>query len=121
MSDLTAILAQIHDQHQELRDRMDRCERLADELDAGHGATPVLLREVGELRAAFSEHARFEERHLRPIFNTDYQVAEHAVEHQTMHAQLTVTSALRSTLADMRAHLDAEDLYFDSARADRKP
>lgn len=123
MPSISTILAQILDQHHDLRDRMDRCEQLADELDAGHGAASVLVREVGELRVAFSEHSRFEERHLRPIFNSDYRVAQHVVEHQTMHAQLTtsVTSELRSTLGHMRGHLDAEDLYFDLARvADRK-
>jgi hypothetical protein len=109
----TETLTVIFDQHRDLRDRMERCERLADELDAGYGAAAVLLREVGELRAAFAEHNRFEERHLRPMFSAE-SVADHLTEHRVMAAQLNVTSELRATITRMRAHLDAEERYFET-------
>ncbi|MEO8845230.1 MAG: hemerythrin domain-containing protein [Kofleriaceae bacterium] len=113
-----SVLEQILDQHLDLRDRMERCARLTDELDAGYGAAEVLLREVAELRVVFAEHHRFEEAHLRPILMSSRLFDEHVVEHQALDAQITsVTHELRTALRRMRGHLDAEDRYFNSAYA----
>ena len=54
-------------QHATLRERIDRCDELADEVDAGTAAASELLREVAQLRIAFDEHNQFEEQLLRPL------------------------------------------------------
>jgi ABC-type transporter Mla subunit MlaD len=62
----TDALAELTDQHARLSDMMDRCEALADALDAGTAEVTHVLREVAQLRAAFDAHNQFEERLLRP-------------------------------------------------------
>jgi hypothetical protein len=59
-------LAELTDQHARLSEMMDRCEALADALDAGTAEVTHVLREVAQLRAAFDAHNQFEERLLRP-------------------------------------------------------
>jgi iron-sulfur cluster repair protein YtfE (RIC family) len=115
--------AQLAAQHADLRDRIARCEDLADGLDAGHLEPAQLLREVADLRIAFDRHNQFEERLLRPILlDADWlgavrvarMVEDHAEEHRSMRRGLdtTTSAALRDVLADLRAHLDTEERYF---------
>ena len=120
-------LAELKAQHDQLRVIMDRCEELADELDAGRGSTELLTREVASLRIAFESHNEFEERLLRPVLlgadafaevRIDRMIEDHVGEHRAMRAQLntTQTSALRDTVEMLRGHLDAEERYLLSAR-----
>jgi len=116
-------LAVLSTQHTELRDRIARCEQLADRLDAGHAEPAQLVQEVAALRAAFDEHNRFEERLLRPVLlDADWfgavrvsrMVEDHVEEHRAIHRDLdTRTSAqLRAVLASLRDHLVSEQRHF---------
>jgi iron-sulfur cluster repair protein YtfE (RIC family) len=115
-------------QHAKLREMMDRAEQLADELDGNDGDPSQLTREVARIRIAFDAHNTYEEQLLRPVLEEadafapvriERMVAEHVAEHREMRKNLaawTVTSILRDTLAGLRAHLDAEERYFLSAK-----
>lgn len=114
-------------QHAVLRERIDRCEDLADEVDAGAAEPGPLLAEVARLRAAFDAHNQFEERLLRPLLlDADWMgavrvsrmVEDHVHEHRAMRAGLAAgpTSELRRVLADLRAHLETEEHYFLSRK-----
>lgn len=122
-------LAALADQHAILRDMMERCDELADQLDAGRIEPALLLHEVARLRIAFDDHNRFEEQLLQPVLlDADWlgavrvarMVEEHIHEHRSMGRQLgsgpaslpAPTSELRATLAGLRAHLDTEEHYF---------
>lgn len=117
-------LAQLIDQHDTLRQIMDRCEDLADELDSTPGIDPEpLLREIAKLRIAFDAHNKFEEGLLRPVLlahdshgkvRVDRMVEDHVHEHQAVRAKLTspTTEALRDVIDTLRAHLDAEERYL---------
>ena len=120
-------LAELQAQHDALRGMMDRCEELANELDAGRMGPMQLTREVSRLRLAFEAHNTFEEKLLRPVLlgsdafaevRIDRMVEDHVNEHRSMRAQLdtTQTSALRDVIETLRAHLDAEERYLLSAR-----
>ncbi|HET7503475.1 MAG TPA: hemerythrin domain-containing protein [Kofleriaceae bacterium] len=120
-------LAELSRQHANLRAQMDRCEELADELDADNIAPSQLLREVAKLRMAFDEHNRFEEDLLRPVLldvewlgavRVSHMVEEHAREHRSMRQQLgtAATADLRAVIANLRAHLEDEERHFLSRR-----
>ena len=120
-------LDELATQHAVLRERIDRCEDLADEVDAGAAEPGPLLDEVARLRAAFDAHNQFEERLLRPLLlDADWMgavrvsrmVEDHVHEHRAMRVGLgaTPTSDLRRVLADLRAHLETEEHYFLSRR-----
>ncbi len=103
---------------------MDRCEALADELDAGRCGPLQLTREVTRLRLAFEAHNRFEETMLRPVLFAgvdaaliDRHIEEHVDAHRALRMRLASeeTSALRDVIDSMRAHLDAEERYLLSA------
>lgn len=110
-------------QHADLRGMMDRCEALADELDAGRMGPTQLTREVARLRLAFDAHNRFEEQLLRPVLlgtdafgevRVERMVEEHVGEHRAIRVGLgsNATAELRAVVANLRAHLDAEERYF---------
>jgi hypothetical protein len=122
-------LAELADQHARLRDLMERCDELADALDAGRLDPAVLVDEVARLRGAFEAHNQFEEQLLQPVLlDADWlgavrvarMVEDHAREHRAMGRQLGGASAptaeLRATLAVLRAHLDSEEHYFLTRR-----
>jgi iron-sulfur cluster repair protein YtfE (RIC family) len=121
-------LVELKAQHDALRDIMDRCEELADELDARGDVGPLTLTlEVARLRQAFDEHNKFEEQLLRPVLlegdafaeaRIDRMVEDHVGEHRAMRAQMaaTETSELRDVIEMLRAHLDAEERYLLTAR-----
>jgi hypothetical protein len=120
-------LAELTAQHDALRGMMDRCEDLADELDAGRMGPTQLTREIARLRLAFDAHNRFEEQLLRPVLlatdsfgqvRVDRMVEEHVGEHRAMRMQLgsEATADLRAVIAHLRSHLDAEERYFLSSR-----
>jgi hypothetical protein len=120
-------LAELAAQHAALRGMMDRCEDLADELDAGHMGPMQLTREVARLRLAFDAHNRFEEQLLRPVLlgtdsfgevRVERMFEEHVGEHRAMRAKLgsNATADLRMVIANLRAHLDAEERYFLTAK-----
>jgi len=120
-------LAELNAQHDALRGMMDRCEELADELDAGRMGPIQLTREVARLRLAFDAHNTFEEQLLRPVLlgsdafaevRIDRMVEDHIGEHRAMRAQLgsTETSALREVIETLRAHLVAEERYLLSSK-----
>ena len=115
-------------QHATLRDMMERCQQLADKLDRDGGDPSQLTREVARIRIAFDAHNTYEEQLLRPVLEAsdsfgavriDRMVAEHVDEHRSMRTGLagwTVTSVLREVLDNLRAHLDAEERYFLTAK-----
>lgn len=120
-------LGALVDQHAKLRDMMDRCEELADALDAERIAADPLLREVGRLRLAFDAHNKFEEELLRPVLldaewlgavRVSRMIEEHAQEHRSMRQQLgsAPTSDLRAVIATLRAHLADEERTFLTGR-----
>jgi hypothetical protein len=114
-------------QHDTLRDFIERCERLADEIDRGKGAPTELMREVSRLRIAFDAHNKFEEQLLRPILRdidafgqvrVEQMVEDHTNEHRLMRERLgsSITGELRATLESLRAHLATEERYFLSSK-----
>lgn len=114
-------------QHATLRERIDRCDELADEVDAGTADAAPLLREVAQLRIAFDEHNQFEEQLLRPLLldvewmgavRVSRMVEDHVEEHRAMRVGLaaTPTSDLRGVLASLREHLATEERYFLSRK-----
>ncbi len=124
---LLEILGELAAQHDSLRSLMDRCEQLADQLDAGHDNATQLAGEVAQLRVAFEAHNEYEERLLRPVLleadpfalvRIDRMVEENVGEHREMSARLgsVETASLRNVIDTLRAHLDAEDRYLSSTQ-----
>jgi len=121
-------LEELLSQHSKLREMMVICDELADAVDAGGGDPARLTREVSKLRIAFNAHNEFEEQILRPVLleadsfgevRVERMVTEHVDEHRAMGARLSgspATAELRDVLANLRAHLDAEERYFLSSR-----
>jgi hypothetical protein len=120
-------LAELKAQHDALRGMMDRCEQLADELDASRMGPTQLMREVARLRLAFESHNKFEEQLLRPALlegdafagvRIDRMVDDHVNEHRAMRVKLesSETSVLRDVIETLRAHLDAEERYLLTSR-----
>jgi hypothetical protein len=121
------LLAELLQQHDSLRAIMDRCEELADQLDAGKGDAGALTREVAKLRIAFDTHNKFEEQLLRPMLReidafgevrVERMFHDHLREHRAMRLQLgdATTNALRGAIDSLRVHLQAEERYFVSSR-----
>ena len=116
-------------QHAVLREMMERCEALADEVDIGMTAPAILVQAVARLRIAFDEHNRFEETLLHPLLTAragsaapgtpglprDVRIArivdDHVSQHRAMRDGLdaTPTAALRGVLASLRDHLASEE------------
>jgi hypothetical protein len=126
-SGMNAALSELLAQHDQLRTMIDRCEQLADELDAGRGSVEVLGREIVRLRLAFDHHNKVEESELRPLLRDsgafgdvriDRMVSEHIEEHRAMGQRFNngPTAELRGTLAMLREHLATEERYFLSTR-----
>jgi hypothetical protein len=120
-------LAELEVQHEAIRKLMERCEALADELDAGRMEAEVLTREVVRLRLALDTHNTFEEQLLGPVLRDedafadvriDRMVKDHVDEHRAMRAQLnaTETRLLRETIQALRAHLEGEEQYLLNAK-----
>jgi hypothetical protein len=114
-------LAELFAQHEALRSIMDRCEELADELDAGRGDVGTLTREIVHLRVAFEAHNKFEERLLKPVDSAgnvriDRMYIDHVGEHRAVHMQLGdgTTDALRSAIDNLRTHLETEERYLSA-------
>lgn len=114
-------------QHANLRQMIDHCEELADEVDAGTAGASELLREVARLRIAFDHHNQFEEQLLRPLLldvewlgavRVSRMVEDHVEEHRAMWLGLTATPTgdLRGVLANLRDHLATEERYFLSRK-----
>jgi hypothetical protein len=125
-----SILGDLLAQHDMLRQIMDRCALLADDLDAGRGSLEQLAREIVRLRVAFDHHNQAEEQQLRPILRhadafgdvrVERMLEEHVEEHRTMRGRFTLgpTSELRTTLHMLREHLATEERYFLSSRVVR--
>lgn len=121
-------LAELKAQHDMLRGMMDRCEAFADELEAGRCGPLQLTREVSRLRSAFDAHNRFEEEMLRPVLLAGMppeamaqQIEEHVEAHRSMRTNLASneTTMLRDVIDAMRAHLDAEERYLQTAQTVR--
>ena len=123
----TRALTELLAQHAKLREIMNRCELLADELDAGHVEAAPVVNEVARLRIAFDAHNRFEEQYLRPVLRetdsfgdvrVDQMVADHVEEHRLMRRALgsSVTAVLRLTIDRLRGHLATEERYFLSSK-----
>jgi hypothetical protein len=119
----SAALDTLAAQHAVLRERIERCDALADEVDIGMTEPGQLLEEVAQLRGAFDEHNRFEEQLLRPLLldvewlgavRVSRMVEDHVQEHRAMQLGLgaTPTAELRRVLASLRDHLSAEERYL---------
>ncbi|HWU91568.1 MAG TPA: hemerythrin domain-containing protein [Kofleriaceae bacterium] len=120
-------LVELAAQHDTLRGLMDRCEEIADAVDAGDAGPMQLTREVARLRIAFDVHNRFEEELLRPVLlagdafgevRIDRMVEDHVGEHHAMRTRLgsSATAELRAVIESLRAHLDSEERYFLTAK-----
>jgi hypothetical protein len=118
-------LAELKAQHDLLRDMMDRCEDLADELEAGRSGPTQLMREVTRLRLAFDAHNKYEETLLRPVLlqshaaeKMEQLLAEHVAEHRSMRSDLasSETAMLRQVIDNMRSHLAIEERYLLAAQ-----
>ena len=120
-------LATLAAQHANLRERIDRCEDLADQVDAGTGAVSDLVGAVARLRAVFDEHNQFEEKLLEPLMlDADWlgavrvsrMIEDHVEEHREMRQGLaaTPTAELRGVLASLRDHLATEERDFLSRK-----
>ncbi len=126
MSEPSRVLAELKHQHEALRQMMDQCEQLADDLDRGGAQATDLTRAVAKLRLAFDAHNKFEEELLRPVLReldafgavrVEQMIADHVDEHRAMRRHLEgPTAELRATLYELRAHLAAEERYFLSSR-----
>jgi hypothetical protein len=117
------LLRELSRQHADLRERISRCEQLADRFDADLVDPALLLHEVAALRNAFDHHHRFEESALRRLLleadgsggvRIDHAVDDHVAEHRALRRDLDTgtASALRTVLASLRAHLEAEERYL---------
>jgi hypothetical protein len=117
------LLATLARQHADLRERISRCEQLADRFDADLLEPAQLLQEVAALRIAFDDHNQFEERALGPVLldadwlgavRTARMVEDHVEEHRALRRDLDLGRAaeLRAVLASLRKHLEAEERYF---------
>jgi len=126
-----ALLSELLEQHAALREMMDRCELLADDLDAGRIEPDVLVKEVARLRLAFDVHNKFEEHLLRPVLREidafgdvriEKMVHDHVHEHRAMREHLSggATAELRATVARLRDHLAMEERYFLSSKVLRE-
>jgi hypothetical protein len=102
-------VTELRAQHDELRTLIDRCELLADALDAGRIEPFLVLAGVAELRVKLAAHNRFEESVLAAI---DHE--EHATEHREAYAGLEITRELRETLHRLRRHMANEERLFQS-------
>ena len=120
-------MIELEAQHDALRGMMDRCEDLADELDAGRMGPTQLMREVARLRLAFDAHNQFEEKLLRPALldgdafaaiRIERLVEDHVNEHRAMRQKLasSETVVLRDVIETLRAHLEAEERYLLTAK-----
>lgn len=120
-------LAELVAQHDALRGMMDRCDKLADELDANGGDPGALLSEIERLRTAFTAHNTYEETLLRPVLlaedthgavRVDRMMEDHVNEHAEMRSRLAspITSELRDVIETLRAHLEAEERYLLTSR-----
>jgi len=118
MKSRTRVLAELSAQHTMLRGMMERCEELADELDAGRMGPLQLEREVERLRLAVEAHDRFEEQVVHPMVLAAGVIEMHVAKHRAMRARLgpTATRELRAVIADLRAHLSEEERYFVMAQ-----
>lgn len=127
MTNPSKVLSELLRQHETLRAMMERCEALADELDAGRGDPGELTREVAKLRLAFDAHNKFEEQLLRPVLREidafgdvriERMFTTHVDEHRAMRTQLGdgPTNALRTAIDSLRVHLEAEERYFLSSK-----
>ena len=127
MTNHSRLLSELILQHDTLRAMMDRCDALADELDAGRGDPGELTREVAKLRVAFDAHNKFEEQLLRPVLReidafgevrVERMFTNHVDEHREMRTQLGdgPTNVLRAAIDSLRVHLDAEERYFLSSK-----
>ena len=97
------VLLELQAQHEALREMILRCERLADELDAGQGDSVQLWREVARLRATFQVHRTFDGP-LLPAHDATVRAARSGYRTRTGQAH-----ALRDALAALRAHLAMEE------------
>jgi hypothetical protein len=128
----TTALQELLAQHAKLREMMERCEQLADELDATGGDPVTLTGEVARIRIAFDAHNTYEERLLRPVLESadsfgpiriERMVTEHVDEHRAMRTRLagwTATSVLREVIDNLRNHLEVEERYFLTAKVLRE-
>ena len=122
-----AVIAQLYQQHEQLRAIAADCEVLADRFDAGHPVASQLVRRIARLRTAVAAHNRYEESILRPILiaaadprgDVDRMVHEHVREHGRVRHDLSVAGAavtsvddLRSVLVALHRHLAEEERYF---------
>ena len=97
-----------HAQHDSLRDMMDRCEELADELDAGRGNLVHLHRAVALLRAAFNVHRALEDQAPSSARASDPSGAVQGVRILRAQHNAGPTEMLRDVIATLRSHLAGE-------------
>ena len=121
------VCAALMHQHDQLRVMMNRCEQLADDVEAGISSPDVLTREVAKLRIALDAHNKYEEQLLRPVLHEldafadvriERMVADHVAEHRSIHRGLAAgpTAQLRDAIDTLRVHLAGEERYFVTSK-----
>jgi hypothetical protein len=121
------MLADLTEQHEQIRKLMRRCELLADDVEGGYTEARVLWAATDELRQALDAHNRFEERLLRPALREldafgdvriEQMVVDHVAEHQALndHLKAGTIDALRAAIGFLRAHLASEEQSFVTSR-----
>lgn len=118
--------ARLLEQHQGLRDGLDRVGELARQHNAGEPVAERLAAAVAKVAAAFEEHNAFEEALLRPMLAAtdafgDVRIArmvgEHTEEHRAFTAFLggpldEVARGFADFAEEIAAHMEAEERTF---------
>ena len=107
-------ITQLRAQHEALREMIDRCEELADALDAGRVEPVTVLERVAELRMKLAAHNEFEESVMPPVMQDEFRVDDHIHEHRAMYEGLQnpITRELRATLDALRRHIAIEERHL---------
>jgi hypothetical protein len=119
----SAALAELRQQHEDLRTLADRCAARAARQYGDDEPSSDLRDAMARLRIALGAHNRYEESVLGPILlatdafgsvRVDEMVRAHAAEHALMLATMTADTvgALRTAVDDVRRHLAAEERFF---------
>lgn len=120
-------LALLREQHDQIRELADRCDAALAGLAGNEAIADDAGLAVTRLRIAVAAHNRDEEALLGPILlatdafgavRVDAMMSSHAEEHQALREALyaTTVAALRPVIAQLRAHLEAEEAFFLSHR-----
>jgi hypothetical protein len=119
----SAALAELRQQHDDLRALADRCAARAARQYGDDEPSSELRTAMARLRIALGAHNRYEESVMAPLLlatdafgavRVDEMLRAHAHEHALLLStmQADTVGALRTVVADLRRHLDDEERFF---------